>query len=163
MTERRQGRGSRDARKRSAYAGRVFPAVSTTAPAGGRLGVVRNPGIFLTPRAVCDTRPALIEGGRGMRLRNIVATVFALAGFLGATATALGDAATAGPPVAPHVFTGDLRTLPPVSVWRAGDPTFRGPLRRQTHASNAARPAHPRQGRRDTLPDAQTAGAGNGR
>ncbi|TMA37374.1 MAG: hypothetical protein E6J79_10645 [Deltaproteobacteria bacterium] len=93
-----------------------------------------------------------------MRLRNIVATVFALAGFLGATATALGDGATAGPPVAPHVFTGDVRTLPPVSVWRAGDPTFGGPLRRQTHPPNAARPAHPRQGRRDTLLDAQTAG-----
>jgi len=90
------------------------------------------------------------------RLRHVAARVIALAGLLGATSAALADGVTTGSPVVPHVFTGDLRTLPPVGAWQSGDPTVRGPVRRQTHPPNAARPVH--QGRRDDLLDVQSAG-----
>src|SRR5207249_4723746 len=67
--------------------------------------------------------------------------------------------AAAGPPVIPHVFAGDLRMLPPAGAWHAGDAIVPGPPRRHTHPESAARPARPRQRRRDALLDVQTAGA----
>jgi len=78
--------------------------------------------------------------------------------LLAATAPALGDGATDGTPVVPRVFTEDLRTLPAAPGWQAGDPIFKGPVRRQTHPPNPARPPHIRQRRRDDLLDLQTAG-----
>src|SRR5438552_1261626 len=89
-------------------------------------------------------------------------TAVSLAGLLVAAAAARGAppaGAAAGPPVIPHVFAGDLRMLPPAGAWHAGDAIVPGPPRRHTHPESAARPARPRQRRRDALLDVQTAGA----
>ena len=94
--------------------------------------------------------------------RHAVVTAVSLAGLLVAAAAARGAppaGAAAGPPVIPHVFAGDLRMLPPAGAWHAGDAIVPGPPRRHTHPESAARPARPRQRRRDALLDVQTAGA----
>src|SRR5256885_1385764 len=123
---------------------------------------VRDSPDFLIRRRDCGTRRGpQIERGIRMRFeasshrRRVMAT--ALGGLLAATAPALGGGATDGTPVVLRVFTEDLRTLPAAPGWQTGDPIFKGPVRRQTHPPNPARPPHIRQRRRDDLLDLQTA------
>ena len=49
--------------------------------------------------------------------------------------------ARALPPAAPEAFTGDVRALPTVAPWRAGDPITEGPARRRTNPRPALAPA----------------------
>jgi hypothetical protein len=63
--------------------------------------------------------------------RAIAAAVTALA--LGSVVRPPSARAESSPPVTPGVFTADLRTLPPVPLWRRGDPVLEGPRRWDTH------------------------------
>src|SRR5260370_538430 len=67
-----------------------------------------------------------------------------------------GPGVRALPPAAPEAFTGDVRALPTVAPWRAGDPITEGPVRRRTNPRPALAPA-PRPAARDRLLASPTA------
>ena len=81
--------------------------------------------------------------------------VIALLGPLAAAADG-GPGVRALPPAAPEAFTGDVRALPTVAPWRAGDPITEGPVRRRTNPRPALAPA-PRPAARDRLLASPTA------
>ena len=73
-------------------------------------------------------------------------------------------AVVVSPPISPHVFEDDLRTLPTVRPWQPGDPVKEGPRRRNTHPQSAtpmSQPSDPEQ--RDPLLDRQPGTGTQGR
>jgi len=81
--------------------------------------------------------------------------VVALLGPLAAAGDG-GPGVRALPPAAPEAFMGDVRALPTVAPWRAGDPVTEGPVRRRTNPRLALAPV-PRAAARDRLLASPTA------